>query len=290
MSFRLAIWNVLHQIHPNMSITLEAIDQIDQVLNQLIKHIVYTNLNNYGVLVVSNIKILLPFIIDGTLLKHGISEGDKSIFKYDTKKNYRINESRSSLAGLMFPLLKTERILNELNAPCTELNVVIFITAICEYLCAEILELSGNAARDRHSLHINLNDINNIIKNDNELLKTFSNLGIKINPDGTHITLNSVIELINQSPKNQKSEEDCIEDEGTLCKEIKDLNESDAKFIEEFEGGRKFKMSEDEDEEEQVDKIAYYFTQKQYDELIERTRKEAISELMNTKQDSAMNI
>jgi len=45
----------------------------------------------------------------------------------------------------------------------------VYLTAACEYLAAEVLELSGNAARDNHSTFISCRHVMLAIKNDEEL-------------------------------------------------------------------------------------------------------------------------
>jgi hypothetical protein len=45
--------------------------------------------------------------------------------------------------------------------------------AVLEYLSAELLELSGNKCRDRHSEAINVADIEKCVNDDEELTKTF---------------------------------------------------------------------------------------------------------------------
>lgn len=71
--------------------------------------------------------------------------------------------SVSIIENAMFPLLNY-KLTKRLSVP---------ITAVMEYLTAEILELSGNVARDDKKVRIKINHIILAIKNDGELSQVF---------------------------------------------------------------------------------------------------------------------
>lgn len=87
-------------------------------------------------------------------------------------------KSRSSRAGLQFPVGRIHRMLRKGNyAERVGAGAPVYLAAVMEYLAAEVLELAGNAARDnkktRYSTHKSLRDgCYNIISQDHS--KTFA--------------------------------------------------------------------------------------------------------------------
>jgi len=64
-------------------------------------------------------------------------------------------ESRSSRAGLQFPVGRIHRLLRKGNyAKRVGAGAPVYMAAVMEYLAAEILELAGNAARDNKKSRI----------------------------------------------------------------------------------------------------------------------------------------
>lgn len=63
--------------------------------------------------------------------------------------------SRSSKAGLAFPVGRVHRLLRKGNyAQRVGAGAPVYLAAVLEYLAAEILELAGNAARDNKKTRI----------------------------------------------------------------------------------------------------------------------------------------
>jgi len=64
-------------------------------------------------------------------------------------------KSRSSRAGLQFPVGRIHRLLRKGNyAQRVGAGAPVYMAAVMEYLAAEILELAGNAARDNKKTRI----------------------------------------------------------------------------------------------------------------------------------------
>ncbi|XP_045151596.1 histone H2A type 2-B-like, partial [Echinops telfairi] len=87
-------------------------------------------------------------------------------------------KSRSSRAGLQFPVGRVHRLLRK--GPYAErvgAGASVYMAAVLEYLTAEILELAGNAARDKKTRiiprHLQL-----AIRNDEELNRLLAGVTI----------------------------------------------------------------------------------------------------------------
>uniref|UniRef100_A0A3B3S3E1 Histone H2A n=1 Tax=Paramormyrops kingsleyae TaxID=1676925 RepID=A0A3B3S3E1_9TELE len=78
--------------------------------------------------------------------------------------------TRSARAGLQFPVGRVARLLRKGNyAARIGTGAAVYLTAILEYLCAEVLELAGNASRDNKKLRITPRHIQLAVRNDEEL-------------------------------------------------------------------------------------------------------------------------
>ncbi|MEE6468899.1 hypothetical protein FKM82_008411 [Ascaphus truei] len=87
--------------------------------------------------------------------------------------------SKSSKAGLSFPVGRIQRLLKKGNyADRIGGGFAIYLAAVLEYLCAEILELAGNAARDNKKGRITPRHIQLAVGNDQELNKLFEGITI----------------------------------------------------------------------------------------------------------------
>ena len=102
--------------------------------------------------------------------------GGKSGGKAATAKS---SQSRSSKAGLAFPVGRVHRLLRRGNyAQRVGAGAPVYLAAVLEYLAAEILELAGNAARDNKKTRIIPRHLQLAIRNDEELNKLLGNVTI----------------------------------------------------------------------------------------------------------------
>ncbi|KAG8129683.1 hypothetical protein E2320_016338 [Naja naja] len=88
-------------------------------------------------------------------------------------------KSRSSRAGLQFPVGRVHRLLRKGNyAERVGAGAPVYMAAVLEYLTAEILELAGNAARDNKKTRIIPRHLQLAVRNDEELNKLLQGVTI----------------------------------------------------------------------------------------------------------------
>ncbi|KAL8148993.1 histone H2AX-like [Apium graveolens] len=96
----------------------------------------------------------------------GKSKGTKSV-------------SRSQKAGLQFPVGRIARFLRAGRyAQRVGSGSPVYLSAVLEYLAAELLELAGNAARDNKKTRIIPRHIQLAVRNDDELSKLLGSVTI----------------------------------------------------------------------------------------------------------------
>lgn len=95
------------------------------------------------------------------------------------KKTTRKTMSNSAKAGLQFPVGRVARYLKKGRyAKRIGAAAPVYLAAVLEYLCAELLELAGNAARDAKKTRITPRQIQLAVRNDEELSKFLGNVTI----------------------------------------------------------------------------------------------------------------
>merc|ERR1712020_243335 len=88
-------------------------------------------------------------------------------------------QTRSARAGVQFPVGRIARYMREGGyAKRVGAGAPVYVAAVLEYLCAELLELAGNAARDNKRQRIVPRHIQLAVRNDEELNKLMGDVTI----------------------------------------------------------------------------------------------------------------
>jgi hypothetical protein len=118
-------------------------------------------------------------VLVGELQKHGQSEATRAIAKY--AKTLEADQTSASpeevlvwqAAGLQFVWKDVQKIASQTSGVPVDNGAAVGLAAILEYLCAELLELAGNAARDESGdndeLTIESRHVSKAVANDEEL-------------------------------------------------------------------------------------------------------------------------
>eukprot|EP00252_Welwitschia_mirabilis_P024725 TRINITY_DN742_c0_g1_i2.p1 TRINITY_DN742_c0_g1~~TRINITY_DN742_c0_g1_i2.p1 ORF type:complete len:143 (+),score=29.78 TRINITY_DN742_c0_g1_i2:63-491(+) len=100
--------------------------------------------------------------------------------------------SKSSKAGLQFPVGRIARYLKKGRyAKRVGVGAPIYLSAVMEYLAAEVLELAGNAAKDNKKNRIIPRHILLAVRNDDELGRLLS--GVTIAHGGVLPNINPIL-------------------------------------------------------------------------------------------------
>merc|ERR1712059_26336 len=120
---------------------------------------------------------VLPFNEDSTY----VSE-QRKIKTWGRGKGGKVkskSKSRSSRAGLQFPVGRIHRLLRKGNyAERVGAGAPVYLAAVMKYLAAEVLKLAGNAARDNKKTRIIPRNLQLAIRNDEELNKLLAGVTI----------------------------------------------------------------------------------------------------------------
>ena len=113
----------------------------------------------------------------------------------------KTNTSRSSKAGLQFPVGRMARYLRQGGfAKRVGAGAPVYMAAVLEYLTAELLELAGNAAKDNKRSRVTPRHIQLAIRNDEELNKFLS--GVTVAQGGVLPNIHAVL-----LPKKKKGKQ-----------------------------------------------------------------------------------
>ena len=174
------ITKVLKKVHPDTGMTKNAKDALNMFINMLGKKIIQraVDLNhsiNKLTLSSKDIQSAVFFEIPGELAKFATSEGNKAITKY-----YSYTRTRAQKAGIIFPPSRARKLIMGYWRNNIGSGSEIYLAAVLEYICAEILDISGNNARDRKRARIDDRSLFLAIENDYDIRQLSKNIKFEI--------------------------------------------------------------------------------------------------------------
>ena len=215
--YKTYIYKVLKQVHPDTGISSAGMATMDSLCHFFVKKLVEeTNririLDKKSTVTSRHVQTAVRLVLPGELAKHAVSEGTKAVAKYQSssagKKGKAV--SAAARAGLQFPPSRIKHEIKKYNVAgksCScrvTAGAAVYMAAVVEYLCAEILEHSGNVSRDKKSFRVKTEYIHISIAHDSELNSLLHNVTFPTPNHGPHIH-NVLIDIERNKPKRKNS-------------------------------------------------------------------------------------
>jgi len=121
-----------------------------------------------------SVQSAVRLIFPGEIAKHAVSEGTKAVTKFFSNDEVASPTSWTRNAGLCFPTSVHGYYLGRFTGRSVTPSASVYLAAVLEYISAELLELSGNSARQNRSSSIYPRDLVRAVKGDEELNDMFS--------------------------------------------------------------------------------------------------------------------
>jgi len=189
-SFRQYILKLGHQIYIDMELASSASNEINLIAHHIIEKLInyasqLTLSRNAKTLSSKDIEAAVKLVLVGDLSKNAIKEATNAVSKFRTNKQNKPGKkhmSKSERSGLIFPVSRVANIMKTyMKNDRLSGESSIYLTAVLEYIIAEILELASHSAKDFKKKRISTKHIADAIRNDSELGKILEDITLSGN-------------------------------------------------------------------------------------------------------------
>ena len=212
LNYKKGIHAVLRQIYPESQITKAALLLINNMLMQLAVKIIkasnrLSNLVNQKLLSITDITAAVKIVVGGEIAKYAINEGTRAVLRYKNSRDVKRKMAKEKYARLQFKVSTTYSLMQKnINKGYSVYeDAVVFFTGVLDNICADLLQLSYNSAKDNRRVQIIPRDIFLAVRNDDELNAIFKGYIL-----GTGVVLNIHDKLLTGGASNQKVLRDSI--------------------------------------------------------------------------------
>lgn len=182
------IRKVFNQVHPDTSISKDALFQVNAIINLIANKLTSESLklcrmDKKSTVSARHVRQATRIILPGELAKLGNAEIITAINKASTHNPMTTNREH---AGLQFSPTRVGHFITK-HSGRTSVGAKIALATIIEYLTAEITETAGNVTRDHLKSTVNTRHLSLAVDNDRELSKLIKNvIGYKIPLSGVN--------------------------------------------------------------------------------------------------------
>jgi len=194
-SYRIYVYKVMKDMHPELSISSEAMSVLNDFVKDMFSRLARKSSENAkdcgkNTMSAHEVKAATLMLLTGQLGQHAACEGAKAVEKFSSSTRAPGSKvtSKSKTAGLQFPVGRISRYLHggEYTSRVGA-TAPVYMAAVIEYLVAELVEIAGNAASCNGSKRITPRHIQMARCGDEELRKLLSGIaigqaGVMINP------------------------------------------------------------------------------------------------------------
>ena len=176
------MWRVLRDVHADKSISKKGMSIMNAFVIDIFERIALQasklcRLSKASTLSSREIQTSARLLLPGELAKHAVREGTKAINRFSS--GGASASSASKAAGIRFSVERLNRSLRKGKyASRVGVGAGVYMGAVLEYLCLEILDLAGNAARDNRKTRVVPSHIMLAVRNDEELNKLLGSVTI----------------------------------------------------------------------------------------------------------------